>query len=81
MALSTDPIIPRYAHLRGCAIEYQNAFQRCQAEFFIAEWFLLKDERAATTLQDAAQNCPRSSAEYADAQAELKRLRERATSH
>ena len=78
------PLIQFYLGMRTAddvRASTRTPFQRCQAEFFIAEWFLLKDERATTTLQEAAQDCPRSSAEYADAQAELKRLRERATSH
>ena len=50
--------------------------ERCQAQFHVGEWHLLHRDRAAArrALQAAADECPKSIAEYAGAIAELKRL-------
>ena len=49
---------------------------RCEAQFYVGEWQLLRAERAAAieALRTAAQTCPKDFVEFADAQAELKRL-------
>jgi lipoprotein NlpI len=50
--------------------------QRCEAQFYSGEWYLLRGSRAAaaTVLQAAADSCPEEFVEYAGALAELKRL-------
>jgi tetratricopeptide (TPR) repeat protein len=50
--------------------------ERCQAQFNIGEWHLLRRDRAAArrALQEAADACPKSLAEYRGAVAELDRL-------
>jgi len=50
--------------------------ERCQAQFHVGAWHLLHRDRAAArqSLQTAADDCPKSLAEYAGAVAELKRL-------
>jgi lipoprotein NlpI len=50
---------------------------RCDADFFIAHWHLMKNEnaRAATLLRDVQNTCPRNSLEYEGAVAELRRLK------
>ena len=61
-ALSADPLTERG--------------QRCEADFYIAEWRLLgQDKEAARQLfERAAGECPHSFIEYEMAPVELKRL-------
>src|SRR5262249_47544018 len=49
---------------------------RCEAQFYIGEWHLLRGSRAqaAAALQIAADTCPKGFVEFAGAQAELQRL-------
>jgi tetratricopeptide (TPR) repeat protein len=49
---------------------------RCEAEFYIGEWHLLRGDRASATthLRAAADNCPKNFDEYDGALAELKRM-------
>ncbi len=51
---------------------------RCDADFFIAHWHLMKNEneRAATILRGVQKTCPRNSLEYEGAVAELRRLKQ-----
>ena len=62
------------AEMRAAA---EKPGDKCEAEFFIGEWHLLRgnnaDGRAA--LQVAADTCPKTFDEYAGAVAELKRAR------
>jgi tetratricopeptide (TPR) repeat protein len=48
----------------------------CEAQFYLGQWHLLRDERAASidTLRKVVKICPTDFNEYADAVAELKRL-------
>jgi lipoprotein NlpI len=50
---------------------------RCEAQFYIGEWYLLRADRSAAMgpLQAAADTCPKDFIESQGAQAELKRLR------
>ena len=50
--------------------------ERCEAQFYSANWHLLHGNRAqaATGLQAAVDTCQKTGIEYADAVAELKRL-------
>jgi len=50
--------------------------ERCQAEFHVGEWHLIKRDRKAAShaLQVAADTCPKSLVEYGAAVVELKRL-------
>jgi rhomboid protease GluP len=50
--------------------------ERCEAQFYIGEWQLLRADRPAAieSLQTAASTCPKDFVESTDAQAELKRL-------
>jgi tetratricopeptide (TPR) repeat protein len=50
--------------------------ERCEAQFYIGEWHLLRGNRAAaaTHLQAAADVCPKDFLEYKAALAELRRL-------
>ena len=50
--------------------------ERCEAQFYIGEWHLLRGNRAAaaTALQAAADICSKDFFEYKGALAELKRL-------
>jgi lipoprotein NlpI len=50
--------------------------QRCEADFYIAEWRLLNREKEAARrlFENATGECPHSSAEYEMATIELKRL-------
>jgi tetratricopeptide (TPR) repeat protein len=50
--------------------------ERCQAQFYIGEWDLLRDDptEAAAALRAAADTCPKTRIEYDGATAELKRL-------
>ena len=50
--------------------------ERCEAQFYIGEWHLLRDEttEAATALRVAAETCPKTFVEHDGAIAELKRL-------
>jgi lipoprotein NlpI len=49
---------------------------RCEAQFYIGEWQLLRADRSAAieSLKAAADTCPKSFVEYRGARAELKRL-------
>jgi lipoprotein NlpI len=49
---------------------------RCEAQFYLGEWKLLRADRAAAieALEAAANTCPKDFVELADAKAELKRL-------
>jgi lipoprotein NlpI len=49
---------------------------RCEAQFYIGEWQLLRSDRPAAieSLKTAASTCPKDFVEATDAQAELKRL-------
>jgi rhomboid protease GluP len=51
--------------------------ERCQAQFYTGEWYLLHGNRAAaaSALQAAANICSKDLPEYAGVSAELKRLR------
>jgi tetratricopeptide (TPR) repeat protein len=53
-----------------------NPAERCQAQFYIGEWHLLRKDRAAArrALRAVADTCPKSLAEYRGAVAELNRL-------
>ncbi len=53
-----------------------NLEDRCEARFYVGEWYLLQGDRAraATALKAAADTCPKTFIEYTGAQAELKRL-------
>jgi rhomboid protease GluP len=50
---------------------------KCEAEFYIGEWHLLRGNNAdaRSALQAAADTCPKGFVEYDGAVAELKRLR------
>jgi lipoprotein NlpI len=50
--------------------------QRCEAQFYVGEWHLLREHRAEATsaLEVAAGACPKTFIEYKGAVAELKRL-------
>lgn len=50
--------------------------QRCEANFYLAQWHLLKNERARATplLKEAQSGCPRGFIEHEGAVAELRRL-------
>jgi tetratricopeptide (TPR) repeat protein len=50
---------------------------RCEAEFYIGQWHILKSNpaKAARSLQAAVDACPKAFTEYAVAVAELKRLK------
>ena len=50
--------------------------ERCEAEFYIGEWNLLRGDRAAaaTALRTVADTCPKPFFEYVGAVAELKRM-------
>ena len=50
--------------------------ERCEAQFYTGEWYLLRGNRAAaaTALQAAADICSKDLSEYQGALAELKRL-------
>jgi hypothetical protein len=50
--------------------------QRCEAQYYIGEWSLLRDDRTAalSALQAAADTCPKDFDEYLLAQSELKHL-------
>jgi len=53
-----------------------KADERCEAQFYIGEWHLLRGDRAAATtaFHTAAETCPKEFDEYTGALAELKRL-------
>ena len=53
-----------------------NDNDRCEAQFYIGEWQLLRAEHSAAieSLKNAASTCPKDFVEATDAQAELKRL-------
>jgi lipoprotein NlpI len=49
--------------------------QRCEAQFYVGEWHVLRnDGAAADSLKAALDICPKHLIEYSSAQAELKRL-------
>jgi tetratricopeptide (TPR) repeat protein len=50
--------------------------ERCEAQFYLGQWHLLRDERTDTVeaLRKAVETCQSTFAEYAGAAAELKRL-------
>jgi lipoprotein NlpI len=50
--------------------------ERCEAEFYIGEWHLIRGEReqARPRLQKAIDSCPKGFVEYIAGVAELKRL-------
>jgi rhomboid protease GluP len=54
-----------------------NEVERCQAQFYIGEWDLLRDDptEAAVALRAAAGSCLKTRVEYDGATAELKRLK------
>jgi lipoprotein NlpI len=54
----------------------QNSEQRCEAQFYIAEWHLVRGARQSSlkALQTVANTCPKNFVEYQGAVAELKRL-------
>ena len=73
------PVIELYLGVRSPAEVLQLASkpeERCEAEFYIGEWHLLRGNRAAaaTALQAAADICSKDFIEYKGALAELKRL-------
>jgi lipoprotein NlpI len=53
-----------------------TAPQRCEAQFYVGEWKLLRGDKAGavTALEAAAATCPKTFIEYKGAKAELKRL-------
>ena len=53
-----------------------TANERCEAGFYVGEWYLARDDRAKARplLQRAVDTCPKSFGEYFAAVAELKRL-------
>jgi tetratricopeptide (TPR) repeat protein len=53
-----------------------NDMERCQAQFYIGEWGLLRKQftEAAAALRAAAASCPKTRLEYDGAVAEVKRL-------
>ncbi|MEQ1715785.1 MAG: tetratricopeptide repeat protein [Hyphomicrobium sp.] len=53
-----------------------NEDERCEADFYIGQWRLLKGDRAAASqlMKSAVAICPKTFFEYAAAVAELKRL-------
>jgi lipoprotein NlpI len=49
--------------------------ERCEAQFYVGEWHVLRKDGAATdSLKAALDTCPKHLIEYSSAQAELKRL-------
>ena len=50
--------------------------QRCEAQFFVGEWYLVKQrtDLATKMLQNTERTCPRTSDGYRGARAELKRI-------
>jgi lipoprotein NlpI len=54
----------------------QKPEERCEAQFYVGEWQLLKGDRAAAQpyLVDAEGHCPKTFIEYNAARAELQRL-------
>jgi hypothetical protein len=48
----------------------------CEAQFYVGQWHLLRNERAASidALRKAVKICPKDFNEYTGAVAELKRL-------
>jgi formylglycine-generating enzyme required for sulfatase activity/lipoprotein NlpI len=73
------PVLEFYLGRRtqdGLVSAAENADQRCEATFYIAEWQLLHNQRgeAATALHAAADTCPDDFIEHDGAVAELKRL-------
>jgi tetratricopeptide (TPR) repeat protein len=54
-----------------------NADERCEAQFYVGEWHLLRGNTtaAAAALQTAADTCAKDLDEYIGASAELKRLK------
>lgn len=55
----------------------RNREIRCEADFYIAHWHLLKNERepGAKLLRQVRDNCPKNLLEYEGAVAELRRLK------
>jgi lipoprotein NlpI len=53
-----------------------NDAERCQANFYVGEWYLLNGQHAdgAAALHKAAETCPKTRIEYDAAIAEVKRL-------
>jgi hypothetical protein len=73
------PVIELYLKRQGpdAALNaVSNDVERCQAQFYIGEWNLLREHftEAATALRAAAANCPKTRLEYDGAAAEVKRL-------
>jgi lipoprotein NlpI len=54
----------------------KTANNRCEAQFYLGEWYLLRRDNAAAlpALREAASTCPKSFDEYIGAKAELRRL-------
>jgi hypothetical protein len=50
--------------------------EECEAQYYLGEWHLLRDERAASieALRKSVETCPKQFIEFAGAVAELKRL-------
>ena len=50
--------------------------ERCEAQFYVGEWQLLRGDRAAARrrFEEAVGSCPKAFIEYTGAQAELRRL-------
>jgi lipoprotein NlpI len=57
----------------------RNREQRCEANFYVAHWHLLRkeNERAVALLREAQSGCPRDFLEHEGAVAELRRLQAR----
>jgi hypothetical protein len=53
-----------------------NEAERCQAQFYVGEWYLLNGKQAdgAAALNRAVETCPKTRIEYDAAIAEVKRL-------
>jgi tetratricopeptide (TPR) repeat protein len=73
------PVIEFYLGRQGSDATLKaasNDVERCQAQFYIGEWHLLRKQvtEAATALRAAAANCPKTRLEYDAAVAEVKRL-------
>ena len=73
------PVIELYLGRQGpdAALKAaSNDVERCQAQFYIGEWNLLRKHftEATAALRAAAANCPKTRLEYDGAAAEVKRL-------
>ena len=58
-------------------LDAANPEQRCEAQFYIGQWYVLKGNaaEAETAFKVAVETCPKEFVEYAGAVVELKRLK------